>query len=106
MYKNNCNTICAKCSSQFDPRFTCTNCEDGPVCEEIYYSSCVVYTDDCLNCYGVQQGDNLTTVIIKLLEYAFPECTEVTTTTTTLCPCTDTTTTSTTTVYTICDVCP
>jgi hypothetical protein len=109
---NICNNICNKCSSQFDPRFSCTNCDGGELCEEIYYSSCVYYSEDCLSCYGIEPGDTLTTVIVKLLDFAFKECTPTTTTSTTSTTTTSTSTTSTTTCacyqtteYRICDSC-
>lgn len=90
--KNTCNNICPKCSSHFDPRFSCTNCDDATICDEIYYSSCVYYKDDCLSCYGVEPGDSLTTVIIKLLDFVYPECKPGTSTTTSTTSTTSTTT--------------
>ena len=105
--KNSCNNTCTNCSSYIKPGIPCVNCENGTVCQETYNSSCVIYTGDCLECYGVESGQPLNEVILVLLDLVFPECRPTTTTTTTIVPTTtSTTTTSTTTVYTICDVCP
>lgn len=114
--KNSCNNTCENCSSYVIPGTPCVSCV-GTGCQEVYYSSCVIYTGDCLECYGVESGDNLTVVINKLLDVIYGGCTTTTSTstststtsTTTIAPTTTTTiapTTTTTTLFKICDDCP
>ena len=111
--KNSCNNTCENCSSYVTPGTSCVSCV-GTGCQEVYYSSCVIYTGDCLECYGVEYGDNLTVVINKLLDVIYGGCTtttstSTTTSTTTIAPTTTTTiapTTTTTTLFKICDDCP
>lgn len=115
--KQSCNdkVKCATCSDYIKHGTPCVNCE-GTSCESVYYTSCVIYDSDDLECFGVNAGSNLTDLIIKLLESLYPECTTttttvpVTTTTTTQSSSTTTTTTiattSTTTRFRICHTCP
>jgi hypothetical protein len=105
--KNKCNNInkCNTCSSYIKPGAPCVNCQNGTQCEEVYYSSCVIYNEDYLTCFGINPGDTLTTLIEKLLLYVFPECHTTTTTTvpvttTTTCHCIETTTD-----YVLCNEC-
>lgn len=107
--KSNCNTTntCSTCSSYIKPGAPCVTCQNGTQCEDVYYSSCVIYNKDCLTCFGINAGDSLTTLLEKLLAYVFPEChattttsTSTSTTSTTTCNCTDTTT-----EYVLCDEC-
>lgn len=72
--KNNCNDKCDKCSSYRSRGIPCINCDDGTNCQEIHYTSCVIYNRDDLECYGIQSGDTLTSVVTKLLEFVFPNC--------------------------------
>ena len=105
--KNSCNK-CESCSSYVIPGTPCVSCS-GTACQEIYYSSCVIYTGDCLSCYGIESGENLTVVIDKLLDVIYGGCTTTSTSTTTIAPTTTTTlapTTTTTTLFKICDDCP
>lgn len=76
--KDSCNK-CSNCSSYVLPGAPCVNCSEGTPCQTIYNSSCVIYTGTCLECYGIQAGDTLTTVIDKLLEFVYPQCTTTTT---------------------------
>jgi hypothetical protein len=107
--KNSCNK-CESCSSYVIPGTPCVSCS-GTACQEIYYSSCVIYTGDCLSCYGIEAGENLTAVIDKLLDLIYGDCTpsSTTTSTTTISPTTTSTTiqptTTTTTLFSICDDC-
>ena len=106
--KNSCNNKCEKCSSYVIPGSPCVSCV-GTGCQEVYYSSCVIYTGDCLECYGVESGDTLTVVIDKLLNLIYQGCTTTTSSTTTSTSTTTTTlapTTTTTTLFKICDDCP
>jgi hypothetical protein len=106
--KNNCNNACEKCSSYVQPGTPCVLCSGGTVCQEVYYSSCVIYTGSCLSCYGVEAGETLTVVIDKLLDFVYGDCI-TTTSTTTIAPTTTSTTiqptTTTTTLFSICDDC-
>ena len=108
--KNSCNNKCEKCSSYVIPGSPCVSCV-GVGCQEVYYSSCVIYTGNCLECYGVESGETLTQVIDKLLNLAFSDCFTTTTSSTTTSTSTTTTTTlapttTTTTLFKICDDCP
>lgn len=107
--KNSCNSKCKSCSAYVIPGSPCVNCS-GTSCESVYYTSCVVYNSDNLECFGIDSGETLTDVILKLLAYAFPEChTTTTTSTSTTTSSTTTTTTlpvtSTTTKFVICKTC-
>jgi hypothetical protein len=76
--KTSCgNNKCSKCSSYTIPGFPCVECYAGSGCEVVYSTDCVIYQNTDLECYGINFGDNLTKIILVLLEYVFPECNEI-----------------------------
>lgn len=76
-----------------------TACATQIMCEQQLSTDCIIYSGPDNECYGIQNGDTLTTVLEILLDQAFPNCNTLTTTTTTS---TTTTTTSTTTTAVPC----
>jgi len=70
------------------------DCQNPETCTVSIPSDCVVYNGTVLQQYGVENGDTVTEIIIKLAEFLYPDCF---TTTTTEPPTTTTSSTSTTT---------
>jgi hypothetical protein len=52
---------------------TTTLCPDGTICEEVIQSDCVIYNGFDLSCYGIEQGDSLTSILETLLDL-LPGC--------------------------------
>ena len=70
---------------------TTVDCVDGQDCVKIYSTDCIIYHGTYFNCFGIEDGDSLTTIINVMSSIVFPDCT---TTTTTVAPGPTTTSTT------------
>lgn len=73
--KNNCNTQykCKNCSAYIKDVSYCVDC-DTEACEIVYESDCIVFTGNDLECYGIDENENLTNVLLKLLNFIYGDC--------------------------------
>jgi hypothetical protein len=102
---NDCTTDTCKCGCKTTTTTTCAPVAEKPcitVCDDIFFSECIVYDGPDLTCYGINNGDTIKEILNVILEKlnAFDcSCTygaaiiqNVTTTTSTIPPTTTTTT--------------